>query len=104
MYKCTVFSQKLRKNIPGGICRPVYMHLDSADEICALERLERRMIDACGFARLDAVKQPRHIAPECAHGLQTLEVLLDVLRVCAVDHVPVLAGDNRHMRDAGVLE
>ena len=56
MYKYTVFSQKLRKNIPGGICRPVYTHLDSADEICALERLERRILDACGFARLDAVK------------------------------------------------
>ena len=60
-------------------------------------------IDACGFARLDAVKQPRHIAPECAHGLQTLEVLLDVLRVRAVDHVPVGGAHRYHVGDTEVL-
>ena len=45
----------------------------------------------------------RHAAGEIAHGLQTLQVLLHVLRRESVHLVPVGAGGNGHAADAEIL-
>ena len=61
------------------------------------------MLDARGFAGLDAPEQPGHVAAQLLHDGAALGVLQYLLGVLAVDHGPVGAAHQRHMEELGVL-
>ena len=61
------------------------------------------MVKACGFARLDAVQHPGHVAAQLLHHGAALGVLEHLLGIGAVHHGPVRAVDQRHVEELGVL-
>ena len=61
------------------------------------------MLDARGFAGLDAPEQPGHVAAQLLHDGAALGILQYLLGVRAVDHGPVGAAHQRHMEELGVL-
>lgn len=50
-----------------------------------------------------ALEEPGHILAQDAHDLHSLQVLFDLLRVGAVDHVPVSGGNNGHLHQAEIF-
>ena len=73
------------------------------DEVRPQVGLVDGLLDARHPPGLDALQEPRHVLGERAHGLQPLLVPADVVRGEAVDLVPVLRGDQRHVADCEVL-
>ena len=74
-----------------------------AYEISLYLRFGRRSFNSGSLPSLYALKQPRHIVPQSAHGLHTLGILLGLTGGGAVDAVPVLAGGDGHAGDGEEL-
>lgn len=56
------------------------------------------------FRMVDAFQEPRHVVRKRAHRLEAFDVLADVVGRQAMDTVPVLRRDNRHVRLHKVLQ
>ena len=73
------------------------------DEVGRRQRLDFGQGDDA-FCVVDAFQQPGHVVGEGAHCLKTFDVLADVVGRQAMDAVPVLRCDNRHVRLHEVLQ
>ena len=54
-------------------------------------------------ALFDAVEQPCHVATEGTHGLQTFCVLQCLFGCVAVDLVPILRTNDKHLADCEIF-
>ena len=67
------------------------------DEVCRSQWFDFRQGDDA-FRMVDAFQEPCHVVRKRAHRLKTFDVLADVVGRQAMDAVPVLRCDNRHVR------
>ena len=56
------------------------------------------------FRMVDAFQQPGHVVRKRTHRLEALDVFADIVGCHAMDAVPVLRCDNRHVRLHEVLQ
>ena len=73
------------------------------DEIGGRQRLHFRKRDDA-FRMVDAFQEPRHVVRQRAHRLEAFDVFADVVGRHAMDAVPVLRRDDRHVRLHEVLQ
>ena len=52
---------------------------------------------------LQVFQQPRHIAPQRAHGLQSFYILTCFAEQSAVDAIPILRRNHRHVADSKIF-
>ena len=69
----------------------------SADEIRGDASLARGQGHTGGAPGLKTAEHIGHVLPQRAHYLESLKVLPDLIRRVAMDHVPILRGDDGHL-------
>ncbi len=87
--KCNPYLSKAQDR-PLQMQRTIHGNSFLSNEIGVDLLLVNRRGDACGAARFDALQQPCKVLRQCAHGLQSLFVLQNLLRPVAVHLIPVL--------------